>query len=248
MITMRLIPVSFLRTSIRILLLQSFLAWLWLHLDKLPMSATTNLAIGTTIGTVINILKNTLDDSLGFITPWDTPYFLPMLLDEYILTTMPDLAVLLGESPCSKRIAGTNHETGICEPELAYACLQHAIEFETGRLSLEFLRACYEDYGVSPLRARKHHDRCHARSEHSDALSIRACTRAKEQIERNKEICFYVPPVFDCVLQYSTLEGFGRIPGHEHLMKGVCDRRVRGDMYIEGRFRNFRPIVKVDLA
>lgn len=235
---MKLIPTFSLRTSIRILLLQSFLAWLWLHLDKLPLSSTTNFAIGTAIGTVTNLLKNTLDDNLGFITPWDTPYFLPLLLDEYIVTTMPDLAVLLGESPCSKQIAGTHSETGICKPELAYACLQHATGFEVGRLSLEFLRACYEDYGVPPLKARKHHERCHAKSEHVDALSIRACTRAKEQIERDKEVCFYVPPVFDCVLQYSTLEGFGRIPGHEHLMKGVCDRRVPGDTYIEGRFRN----------
>lgn len=92
------------------------------------------------------------------------------------------------------------------------------------------------------------HERCHVKHEHSEALDLRACTRAKEHVGRNKEVCFYVPPMFDCVLQYSTLEGFGRIPVHEHLMKRVCDRRALGDMYIEGWFRNLRPIVKVDLA
>ncbi|KAH0292559.1 hypothetical protein M436DRAFT_83124 [Aureobasidium namibiae CBS 147.97] len=243
---MKLIPTFFLRTSIRILLLQSFLAWLWLHLDKLPLSITTNLAIGSAIGMVVNILKNTLDDNLGFITPWDTPYFLPMLLDEYIITTMPDLAVLLGESPCSKRVAGTHAETGICEPELAYACLQHATDFEAGRLSLEFVRACNEDYGVPADKARKHHERCHAKSEHSDVLGIRACTRAKEQIEKNKEVCFYLPPLIDCTIQYSKWEDLGILlrsagyRGDEHLEQGVCEKRVLGDTYIDDRFRGLK--------
>jgi len=243
---MKLIPTFFLRTSIRILLLQSFLAWLWLHLDKLPLSTTTNLTVGSAIGMVVNILKNTLDDNLGFITPWDTPYLLPMLLDEYIVTTMPDLAVLLGASPCSKRIAGTHAETGICEPELAYACLQHAVGFEAGSLSLEFLKACNKDYGVAANKARKHHERCHARSEHSDVLSIRACTRAKEQIEKNKEICFYIPPLIDCTIQYSKWEDLGILlrsagfRGDEHLEHGVCEKRVLGDMYIDDRFRGLK--------
>jgi hypothetical protein len=242
---MRLIPTFFLRTSIRILLLQSFLAWLWLHLDKLPLSTPINLAIGTAIGTVVNTLKNTLDDSIGFILPWDTPYFLPMLLDEYIITTMPDLAVLLGEPPCSTRIARKHPKTGICEPELAYACLQHATGFETGRLSLEFLAACYEDYGISPAKARKHHDRCHVRSKESDWLGLLACTRAKEQIERNKAICFYIPPLMDCTIQYSKWEELGWFSGNENLTRGACGRRVLGDMYIDNRFEGLRPVMTV---
>jgi len=247
---MKLICAFFLRTSLRILLLQSFLAWSWLHLEKLPLSTPINLAIGTAIGTVVNTLKNTLDDSVGFVLPWDTPYFLPMLLDEYIIATMPDLAVLLGESPCSTRIARTHPEAGICEPELAYACLQHATEFETGRLSLEFIRACHEDYGVSPAKACKHHQRCHAKSEQSSWTSILACTRAKEQIEKNKEVCFYIPPLIDCMIQYSKWEDLSIVlktagfRGDEHLERGVCDRRVLGDMYIDDRFRGFRPVME----
>jgi hypothetical protein len=248
---MKLVPAFFLRTSMRMLLLQSFLAWLWLHLDKLPLSSPVNLAIGTAIGTVVSTLRTPLDDSVGFVLPWDTPYFLPMLLDEYIITTMPDLAVLLGESPCSKRIAKTHPGTTSCQLELAHACFEHATEFETGRLSLEFLEACYEDYGVSPVEARKHHERCHTRSDDSSWRSIHACLRAKDQIEKNKEICFYLPPVIDCTIQYSKWEDLRMLlnkmgfSGDEHLELGVCENRVLGDTYIDGRFRGLGAAMKV---
>jgi hypothetical protein len=250
-IRMKLVPDFFLRTSMRMLLLQSFLAWLWLHLDKLPLSSPINLAIGTAIGTVVSTLRIALDGSVGFVLPWDTPYFLPMLLDEYIITTMPDLAVLLGESPCSTRIAKIHPGTTSCQPELAYACLQHATEFETGKLSLEFLEACYEDHGVPLVKASKHHERCHTRSNDSSWRSIHACSRAKDQIEKNKEICFYLPPVIDCTIQYSKWEDLRMLlnnmdfSGDEHLEQGVCDKRVLGDTYIDGRFRGLGAAMEV---
>lgn len=242
---MRLIPNYFFRTNIRILLLQSLLAWLWLQLDRLPVSTAVNLAIGTTIGMAVNTLKNTLDANLGFVLPWDTPYFLPMIFDEYIITTMPELAVLLGESPCSTRVVRTHPETGICEPELAYACSQHAAEFEAGKLRLEFLRACYEDYGISPIVAQKHHRRCHGKSTRTSGMGIIACNRAKEQIERNKEICFYIPPIIDCTMQYSRWEDLNSLlnsagfRGDEHLEQGICNRRLFGDTYIDNRFPGY---------
>jgi hypothetical protein len=248
---MKTVPAFFLRTSIRMLLLQSFLAWALLRLNKLHLPTTIDLVIGTAMGTVVYTLKNILDESLGFVLPWDSPYFLSMLLDEYIITTMPDLAVLLGESPCSKRIAKIHPGTASCQPELAYACLQHATEFETGRLSLEFLGACYEDYGVSPVKARKHHERCHVRNNDPSWAGIRACRRAKEQIEKHKKICFYIPPLIDCTIQYSKWEdllmllnklGFS---GDEHLELGVCENRVLGDTYIDGRFRGLEATMKV---
>jgi hypothetical protein len=248
---MKLVPAFFLRKSIRLLLLQSFLAWVLLQANKLHLPTTIDLVIGTAMGTVVYNMKNTLDESLGFVLPWDSPYFLPMLLDEYIITTMPDLAVLLGESPCSKRIAKIHPGTASCQPELAYACLQHATEFETGRLSLEFLEACYEDYGVSPVKALKHHERCHTRSNDSSWRSIHACLRAKDQIEKNKEICFYLPPVIDCTIQYSKWEDLRMLlnklgfSGDEHLEQGVCDKRVLGDTYIDGRFRGLGATMKV---
>jgi hypothetical protein len=130
---MPLIPTFFLRTSMRMLLLQSFLAWLMLRLDELLLPTPIDLAIGSAIRSVVYTLKHTLDDRLGFVLSWDTPRFLPILLDECIIRTMPDLTVLLGEPPCSKRIAKKHPETGICEPQLAYACLQHVTGFETGR-------------------------------------------------------------------------------------------------------------------
>lgn len=248
---MRAIPTCFLRSSIRILLLQSFLAWLWLRLDKLPVSSPVNLAIGITIGTVVNTLKNTLDANLGFVLPWDTPYFLPMILDEYIITTMPELAVLLGESPCSKRVVRTHPEAGVCEPALAHACFQHAVEFEAGRLGLEFLRACYQDYGISPTLAGKHHRRCHARSTRTSGMGISACTRAKAQIERNKEICFYIPPIIDCTMQYSRWEDLRFVlksagfRGDEHLEQGICNKRLFGDTYIDDRFSGYEIKAKI---
>jgi hypothetical protein len=248
---MPLIPTFFLRTSMRMFLLQSFLVWLMLRLAKLHLSTPVDLAIGSAIGSVVYSLKHTLDDRLGFVLPLDTPRLLPILLDEYIIKTMPDLAVLLGESPCSTRIARIHPETGICEPELAYACLQHATGFETGRLSLEFQGACYDDYGVSAAKARKHHDRCHVRRNTPNWKSIRACIRAKEQIERHQKICFYIPPLIDCTIQYSKKEDLRILlnawgySGDDHLAQGVCDKRVMGDMYIDGRFRGFRPVMKV---
>lgn len=248
---MRLIPNYFLRTSIGLLLLQSFLAWLWLQLDKLPLSSTLNLVVGTSIGMVVNTLKNTLDDNLGFVLPWDTPYFLPMILDEYIIKTMPELAVLLGESPCSKRVVRTHPETGVCEPALAYACSQHAVEFEAGTLGLEFLRACYQDYGISATLARKHHDRCHPTEKQTSIMGRRACARAKEQMERDKEICFYIPPLIDCTMEYERWEDIGRVikpdglNSSERIDRGVCDKRMPGDTYINHRFRGYTLVTKV---
>jgi hypothetical protein len=235
----------------RMFLLQSFLVWLMLRLDKLHLSTPIDLAIGSAIGSVVYSLKHTLDDRLGFVLPLDTPRLLPILLDGYIIKTMPDLAVLLGESPCSTRIARIHPETGICEPELAYACLKHATGFETGRLSLEFQRACYDDYGVPAAKARKHHDRCHVRRDTPSWRSIRACIRAKEQIEKKKQVCFYIPPLIDCTIQYSKWEDLGVLlnswgySGDEHVAQGVCDKRVLGDMYIDGRFRGSRPVMKM---
>jgi hypothetical protein len=199
----------------------------------------------------VNTLKNALDANLGFMLPWDTPHFLPMLLDEYIIRTMPELAVLLGESPCSKRVVRTHPEAGVCEPGLAYACSQHAVEFEAGTLGLEFLRACYEDYGISSTIARKHQDRCHARSARTSGLGITACTRAKEQIERNKEICFYIPPIIDCTIQYSSWEDLmlmlqsAESKRDERLEQGICDKRLFGDTYIGNRFPGYEIKVKV---
>jgi hypothetical protein len=212
----------------RMLLLQSFLVWLMLRLDKLHLSTPIDLAIGSAIGSVVYSLKHTLDDRLGFILPLDTPRLLPILLDKYIIKTMPDLAVLLGESPCSTRIASIHPETGICEPELGY-----------------------DDYGVPAAKARKHHDRCHVRRDTPSWRSIRVCIRAKEQIEKKKQVCFYIPPLIDCTIQYSKWEDLGVLlnawgySGDEHLAQGVCDKRVIGDMYIDGRFRGFRPGLKV---
>ncbi|CAD0094403.1 unnamed protein product [Aureobasidium mustum] len=191
----------------------------------------------------INALKDTLDVRLGFILPWDTPYFLPMLLDEYIITTMPELAVLLGESPCSRRIARIHPEAGICEHELAYACSQHAVGFEDGKLGLEFLRACYQDYGISPAMAQKHQHRCHPKEKQNSRVGVSACTRVKQQIERNKEVCFYIPPIVDCTIQYSRWEDLRPLlksagfRGDENLEQGTCDKRLSGDTYIDNRFR-----------
>lgn len=200
---------------------------------------------------VVNTLKNTLDDNLGFVLPWDTPYFLPMILDEYIIKTMPELAVLLGESPCSKRVVRTHPETGVCEPALAYACSQHAVEFEAGTLGLEFLRACYQDYGISATLARKHHDRCHPTEKQTSIMGRRACARAKEQMERDKEICFYIPPLIDCTMEYERWEDIGRVikpdglNSSERIDRGVCDKRMPGDTYINHRFRGYTLVTKV---
>lgn len=251
---MRLIPHFFLRTSIRILLLQTFIAWLWIHVDKIPLPTLVNLALCSISGMTVNVLKDTLDVRLGFVLPWDTPYFLPMLLDRYIVATMPELAVLLGESPCSQRIARVHPETGFCEQELAYACSQHAVGFETGKLGLEFLRACYQDYGISPTVARKHHDRCHTKEKQNSIISRRACTRAKEQIEKNKEVCFYIPPIMDCTIQYERWEDIGKVlkpdglSQDEHRERGVCDKRVLGDTYIHHRFRGYMLVTRVEEA
>lgn len=241
--TMLLIPTFFTRTTFRILLLQSFLAWLWIHLVQAPLPLILSITIGTTIGASINTLKITLDNSFGFPLPWETPYFLPSLLDEYILATMPDLAILLGEPPCSTKIARLHPETKTCEQRSAYACEQHAVGFEGGTLELKYLRACYEDYGVSNAKAQNHHKRCHSNTEILPELSILACTRAKQQIEKSTGVCFYIPPIIDCTIQYSKWDllqpmtksvGFS---GKEHLEMGACERRIFGDKYIVDRFR-----------
>ncbi|THZ12953.1 hypothetical protein D6C91_08145 [Aureobasidium pullulans] len=156
------IPTFFLRTTIRLLLFQALVAWLSMRSHNLPLPSAIRWTLTTTLGSYVTTAKDILDNRFGFILPWEATFILPAALDEYITKSMPDLAILLGTSPCDERVTPNDPDTKLCAPMLAHHCFGHAEMFpHKPKARLRIMEACWQNYHTDVITARKHYDRCH---------------------------------------------------------------------------------------
>lgn len=201
------IPTFFLRTNMRLLIFQALVAWLSIRCHYLPIPPIIGFALTSTLSTYVNNAKDILDSRYGFILPLEAAYFLPAALEAYIVGSMPELAILLGTSPCDDRIVQRDPETNICIPEIAYQCQQYADIYahQSIKGSLRIMESCWENYHTDVSAARKHHDRAH---KHDRAVFVRlaGCMKAMEYWEEKMEVCGRTLPVRHCIAVYGAEE------------------------------------------
>lgn len=227
---MRLIPTFVVRSGLWLVFFQALLIWLALKTHKIPLSPPIHFLLQGTLGTTITNIKDILDVKLGFASPWEAHFMLPLLLDRYITTTMPDLTILLGKSPCSREVAHMHAETGMCTQLLAYSCYQHAAHMERGDMFFHVLRTCFEEYQVSARQAQLHFNTCHSgKTDVFVGLTRLACERSKIRLEKEREVCLMVPPFVDCGMQYSRWDLLqpilkGQFDEEDYKLRGTCSR------------------------
>ncbi|CAD0044932.1 unnamed protein product [Aureobasidium pullulans] len=198
------IPTFFLRTTIRLLLFQALVAWLSMRSHNLPLPSAIRWTLTTTLGSYVTTAKDILDNRFGFILPWEATFILPAALDEYITNSMPDLAILLGTSPCDERVTPNDPDTKLCAPMLAHHCFGHAEMFpHKPKVRLRIMEACWQNYHTDVITARKHYDRCH-KNEPPSIMQLVGCLKAIEYWEKKLGICSRLQPLSSCVLRYGA--------------------------------------------
>ncbi|CAD0098439.1 unnamed protein product [Aureobasidium mustum] len=198
------IPTFFLRTNMRLLISQALVGWFCIRCRYLPIPSTVRYALTSYGWSHITTAKDILDSRCGFILPWELTIFLPVVLDEYIMNSMPELAILLGNSPCE--VAPKDPDTHMCVPDIAYQCQHYADMWaHRNRLasSLEIMEICWEKYHTDVNTARKHHEIGH-KHESQTLMMLAGCLQALESWEKKREMCPSIPPIFHCIATYGA--------------------------------------------
>jgi len=141
---------------------------------------------------------------MALFLPFEAAYFLPAALDAYILGSMPELAILLGTSPCDDRIVAKDPVTKMCIPEIAYYCNKYADVYahqSSTIASLRIMDICWEKYQTDVKTAEKHHDKAH-KHEPPFLLQLVACMQVMDHWEKKKETCGANPPLVHCIADY----------------------------------------------
>ncbi|KAI4717988.1 hypothetical protein E4T48_05782 [Aureobasidium sp. EXF-10727] len=202
------IPTFFLRTNTRLLIFQTFVAWICIRCHYLPIPSTVRFVLTSTLGQFITTSKDILDSRYGFILPWEATFFLPAALDAYIIDSMPELAILLGTSPCDERVAKKDPVTGMCIQDIAHQCYHYADMYAhktKSRTSLRIMEACWENYHTDVRVARKHHDLGH-KHEPADLMQLIGCVQVVEYWERKQEVCGSIQPIRHCIASLGAWE------------------------------------------
>ncbi|KAK6003450.1 hypothetical protein QM012_009221 [Aureobasidium pullulans] len=219
------IPTFFLRTNMRLLIFQAFVAWICIRCHNLPIPSGIGFALTSTLGNYVNTAKDILDSRYGFILPWEATFFLPIVMEEYILDNMPELAILLGTSPCAERVSKKDPMTKLCIPEIAYHCNRYA-EMHGKRhaqVSLRIMEACWESQHTDIKTASKHHETCH-KHEPVELIQLIGCMKAMEYWEKKKEICGKTAPVMHCIAEFGAYEAVAP------LQKKILEKREKEKM------------------
>jgi hypothetical protein len=197
------IPTFFLRTNMRLLIFQALVAWFCIRSHYLPIPSIITFALTSTLGTYVSDAKDILDSRYGFILPYEAAYFLPVALEAYLVGSMPELAILLGTSPCDDRIVAKDPVTRMCAPEIAYHCYNYANVYaqKSSKVSLSVMEACWESYHTDAVTAKKHHDRAH-KHEPSFVLQLVGCIQVINHWEKKMEICAAGQSVLHCLAEY----------------------------------------------
>ncbi|KEQ65031.1 uncharacterized protein M437DRAFT_42021 [Aureobasidium melanogenum CBS 110374] len=197
---MKLIPNFFLRSATRLLLFQAVFAWLFMRIRSTHLPSALRMPLMGATGLVIGNTQSYLDLYAGFDLPWEATFFLPILFNEYIKSTMPELAILLGITPCFHDVVykdGGRH----CRQDLAYDCFTHAL-LEDGKQSLKVMEDCYEDFGYTATEALQHHNQCHA-SDDLEFTGAAACVRAGAHLVKKQKISLRIFPALRCNIMYA---------------------------------------------
>jgi hypothetical protein len=197
------IPTFFLRTNMRLWIFQALVAWFCIRCHHLPIPSAIGFAITSTLGTYVTDAKDVLDSRYGFILPLEASYFLPAALDAYVVGSMPELAILLGTSPCDDRITPKDPVSQLCMPEIAYQCSVYADVYahKSTKGSLRVMEACWQSYHTDVKTARKHHDRGH-KHEPPFLMQLVGCMQVITYWEREMDICGATPSVLQCISDY----------------------------------------------
>lgn len=200
------IPTFFLRTNMRLLIFQALVAWFSIRCHYLPLPSGVGFAFTSYLGSYITTAKDILDSRYGFALPWEATFFLPIVLDEYIMNSMPELAILLGTSPC--QVVKRDPETNMCVPDIAYQCHQYADMWASKGSPVKSLRVmeiCWDNYHTDVRTARKHHDRGH-KHEPATLLQLVGCLQAVESWNKKREICSEIKPIVHCIAAYGAYD------------------------------------------
>ncbi|KEQ90211.1 hypothetical protein AUEXF2481DRAFT_579436 [Aureobasidium subglaciale EXF-2481] len=207
------IPTFFLRTTPRLLLFQTLIAWLCIRSHFLPLPSTLTFALTTTLGSYINTTKDILDSRFSFPLPWETSFFLPAILDAWIIAEMPDLAILLGTHPCDQRFETRDPQTGICTRVLASQCFSFASMYsprlKNSSMGFQILEACEQLYHTTAGEEIAHVTQCHkgeGDGEDDSLMRFVGCVKVMEYWERKKGICGKQQPFLRCVGEYGAFE------------------------------------------
>jgi hypothetical protein len=197
------IPTFFLRTNMRLWIFQALVAWFCIRSHYLPIPSLIRFALTSTMGTYVGDAKDILDSRYGFVLPYEAAYFLPVALEAYVVGSMPELAILLGTSPCDDRITPKDPVTTMCAPEVAYHCYNYANVYthNSSRKSLRVMEICWEMYHTNFETARKHHDRAHEQ-EPPFLMQLVGCMQVMNYWEKKMEICIRHNAVMGCIAQY----------------------------------------------
>jgi hypothetical protein len=197
------IPTFFLRTNMRLLIFQALVAWFCIRSHYLPIPSIIGFALTSTLGSYVSDAKDILDSRYGFILPYEAAYFLPVALEAYLVGSMPELAILLGTSPCDDRIVPKDPVTKLCAPEIAYHCYTYAdvYSYKSIKGSLRAMEGCWELYNTNVEDARKHHDGAH-KHEPPFFLQLVGCMQLMNYWEKKMEICGANPWVVHCIAEY----------------------------------------------
>ncbi|KAI4849431.1 hypothetical protein E4T44_03352 [Aureobasidium sp. EXF-8845] len=192
------IPTFFLRTNMRLWIFQALVAWFCIRSHYLPIPSLMRFALTSTLWTYVDDAKEILDSRFRFILPTEAAYFLPVALEAYLVGSMPELAILLGTSPCDDRITPKDPVTRLCAPDIAYHCYNYAdmYSYKSSKGSLRVMQGCWELYHTDVEDARKHHERAH---KHEPSFFLQLVGYFWE---KNTEICGANPSVVQCIAEY----------------------------------------------
>ncbi|KAG9948335.1 hypothetical protein KCU85_g5135, partial [Aureobasidium melanogenum] len=200
------IPTFFLRTNMRLWIFQALVAWLSIRCHNLPLPSGVGFALTSYMGSFTTSAKNILDSRYGFVLPWEATFILPLALDAYITSSMPELAILLGSHPCE--VTKKDPETYACVEDIAYQCHQFADMWahrrEFGR-SLRIMEICWEKYHTDVHTAKKHHEIGH-KHESETLMLLLGCMQAAKTWEMKKEICPKQESIVNCIAAYNAEE------------------------------------------
>lgn len=202
------IPTFFLRTNMRLLMFQGFVVWFCIRCHHLPIPSLISYALTSYLGSYITFAKDILDSRYGFILPLEATYFLPIAFDEYIMYQMPELAILLGTSPCDERVSQKDPMTKLCIPDIAFHCNTYANIYAQSntKVSLRIMEACWEIEHTDIKTAKKHHNMCHKHEPGSDLMKLVGCIKVMDYWEKKKEICAGTAPVMHCIAEFGAQE------------------------------------------
>lgn len=199
------IPTFFLRTNMRLWIFQALVAWFCIRSHYLPIPSPMRFALTSTLWTLVDDAKDILDSRFRFILPYEAVYFLPVALEAYVVGSMPELAILLGTSPCDDRITPKDPVTTMCAPEVAYHCYNYADMYthRSIRTSFRIMQGCWEMYHTDVMTARKHHDRAH-KQEPPFLMQLIGCMQLIDHWEKKLEKCGANSAVVQCIADFGA--------------------------------------------